>query len=79
MIEFGVLYNPKCEMVEDEKGLVFGKLYNPRMTLIEELFNAMRCEMAVMAEYGDDENALRKELETADSDILDAYADMYLD
>ena len=49
------------------------------MTLIERLFNAMRCEIAVMAEYGDDEDALREELENADSEILDAYADMYLD
>ena len=49
------------------------------MTLIDRLFNAMRSEIGVMAEYGDNEDALREELENADSDILDTYADMYLD
>lgn len=47
--------------------------------MIEKLFNAMRCEMAVMAEYGDDENALREELENADDEILAEYKAMYLD
>ena len=45
---------------------------------IEKLFNAMRCQLEVMAEYGDDENALKMELATCGDEILREYESIYL-
>lgn len=46
--------------------------------LINALFNTMRNDLGVMAEYGDNEDALLEELRTATPDILDCYADTFL-
>lgn len=43
------------------------------------LFEIMSCEIGVMAEYGDDEKALREEIESADFDILQYYKELYID
>ena len=46
--------------------------------LINDLFNAMRNDIGVMAEHGDDESSLLHELQTATPDILECYADTFL-
>ena len=48
------------------------------MPEIKALFNAMRCQIEVMAEHGDNEESLWQELTTADDDIIEAYREMYL-
>jgi hypothetical protein len=45
---------------------------------IEKLFNAMRSDIGVMAEYGDNEDRLREELSTCGEDILREYERRYL-
>ncbi len=50
-----------------------------REKLIEDLFEEMSCQIGVMAEYGDDEEALREELETSDDEILLDYKKVFLD
>ena len=47
--------------------------------LRKALFNAMRNEIAVMAEHGDNEDSLMYELMTADDEILQAYKEEFLD
>lgn len=44
----------------------------------ERLFEAMRRDFETMAAYGDDENKLKQEIETADAEILAAYKDTFL-
>ena len=46
--------------------------------VIDELYEAMRCDFGVMAEFGDDEDLLRQELEMADEEILAEYVKMFL-
>lgn len=46
--------------------------------LIDRLFHAMRCDLCVMAEYGDNENDLMEELKTADPDIIREYVNTWL-
>lgn len=46
--------------------------------LINTLFNTMRNDLGVMAEHGDNEDALLDELRTATPDILACYADTFL-
>ena len=46
--------------------------------LIKRLFEAMRCDLGVMAEHNDSENALLQELQTSDFDILAVYAETFL-
>ena len=43
-----------------------------------ELFEVMRNDMEVMAEFGDDEDKLSEELWTVDTQTLMEYADTYL-
>lgn len=45
---------------------------------IEKLFNAMRSDIGVMAEYGDNENRLKEELSTCGEKILREYESRYL-
>ena len=44
----------------------------------EHLFEAMRNDLGVMAEWGDDEEGLLKELETCDEEIIKEYKKIYL-
>lgn len=37
------------------------------------LFQRMSCDIGVMSEWADDENALREEIETADDEIILTY------
>ena len=46
--------------------------------MIERLFEAMRTQLEVMAEHGDNEAELLQELEEATPEILDEYASIYL-
>lgn len=46
--------------------------------LIHSLFEVMRQDMEIMAEFGDDEDALSEELWNADAATLRDYRDMYL-
>ena len=46
--------------------------------LIARLFDAMRCDLGVMAEYGDNENELLHELKTATPEILATYKEIFL-
>lgn len=50
-----------------------------RDNLIKRLFEAMRCEIGVIAEHGDNEASILQELETATPDILEACTELYLD
>ena len=45
----------------------------------EKLFYAMRSDMETMSEYGDNEHALFAEIMTADDEIIEAYAEAFLD
>ena len=45
---------------------------------IDRLFNAMRSEIGVMAEYGDNEDQLKEELSTCGEEILREYERRYL-
>ena len=45
----------------------------------KRLFEAMRNDLNTMAEYGDDEDALKQEIDTADADILEEYAKTFLE
>lgn len=45
---------------------------------IQELFDAMRSDMGVMAEHNDNEQSLLDELLTCDDDILEMYRDTFL-
>ena len=47
--------------------------------LRQRLFEAMRNDIGVMAEHNDSEASLLAELNSADQDILEAYADTFLD
>ena len=47
--------------------------------LRKRLFEAMRNDIGVMAEHNDSEASLLAELNNADADILEAYADTFLD
>ena len=47
--------------------------------LRKRLFEAMRNDIGVMAEHNDSEASLMAELNSADQDILDAYADTFLE
>ena len=47
-------------------------------TLRIALFNAMSCQIEVMAEWGDDEDGLREEIMTADDEIMEEYRQLYL-
>ena len=44
----------------------------------ERLFEAMRNDLGVMAEWGDNEEGLRNELETCDDEIIKEYKKIYL-
>ena len=44
-----------------------------------KLFNIMRCEIGVMADYGDDVSALWLEIATIDETILQEYEQIYLE
>lgn len=46
--------------------------------MIKRLFEAMRTQLEVMAEHGDNEAELLQELEEAPPEILDEYANIYL-
>lgn len=46
--------------------------------VIERLFKAMKNDFGVMAEWGDDEEGLRMELETCDDETLKHYENIYL-
>lgn len=43
-----------------------------------DLFQAMRADFETMAYYGDNEGELMAELEAADAETLEAYADTFL-
>ena len=43
-----------------------------------ELFDAMRNDIGVMSEYGDDETGLLYELLTADNDIINEYKETFI-
>ena len=47
--------------------------------LINDLFNAMKNDLGVMAEHNDSEKSLLQELRTASPDILECYADTFLE
>lgn len=47
-------------------------------TLREKVFNAMRNDMGVMADYGDNEDALYREVYGCNLQILKVYADTFL-
>lgn len=49
-----------------------------RQETIKALFEEMRNDIETMATFGDNENELLKELQTADSDILRTYCDIFL-
>jgi len=46
--------------------------------LIHALFEVMRQDMEIMAEFGDDEEALLEELWNSDAVTLRDYRDMYM-
>ena len=46
--------------------------------LIMMLFVAMSHDMGVMAEWGDDDDALLEELQTCGPEILQEYAEIFL-
>lgn len=46
--------------------------------LLNALYNAMRADIGVMSEYGDDETALYNELATAPDDIINEYKTTFL-
>lgn len=43
----------------------------------QRLFDKMRCDIGVMAEWGDDEVALLREVMTCDEDVLAAYCELW--
>lgn len=43
----------------------------------QKLFERMRCDLGVMAEWSDDEEALRNEVMNCDEDILRAYCEIW--
>lgn len=43
----------------------------------QRLFERMRCDMGVMAEWGDDEAALLAEVMTCDEEVLQAYLELW--
>ena len=47
--------------------------------LRKRLFEVMRNDLGVMAEHNDSEASLLAELNNADQDILEAYADTFLE
>ena len=47
--------------------------------LIKKLFDVMRNQIEVMAEHGDSEKSLMRELCRADADILNEYKAIFLD
>jgi hypothetical protein len=47
--------------------------------LRQRLFEVMRNDIGVMAEHNDSEASLLAELNNADQDILEAYADTFLE
>lgn len=49
-----------------------------RKELNEKLFDVMSSQIEVMADWGDDEESLREEIETADDDIFEYYLEFYL-
>lgn len=49
-----------------------------RQETIKALFEEMRNDIETMATFGDNESELLKELQTADSDILRTYCDIFL-
>lgn len=48
-----------------------------RTILVAQLFSEMICHIDVMAEYGDDEQALLEELRESDDSILEYYKYFY--
>ena len=42
------------------------------------LFEAMRNDIGVMSEHGDNEQSLLNEIMTADNDIIQAYKEIFL-
>ena len=50
-----------------------------RKKLNEKLFDVMSHQIGVMAEWGDDEEGLREEIETADDEILRCYIEEFLE
>lgn len=63
------------EVIKDhEQKMKTDALYNLRY----RLWVAMKNDLCVMAEYGDDTTKLHKELLTATPDILQAYKEIYL-
>lgn len=50
-----------------------------RTVLVARLFAEMSCQLCVMAEWGDDDDALLEELRNSDDDILEYYKDFYLE
>lgn len=53
--------------------------YEEKRKLITDLFNAMSTDLCIMAEWGDDDEALLNELETCGTKILMSYAEIFLD
>lgn len=45
---------------------------------IQELFDAMRSDMGVMAEHNDNEQSLLDELLTCDNEIFETYKNTFL-
>lgn len=43
----------------------------------QQVYERMRCDLGVMAEWGDDEVALLNEVMTCDEDILRAYCEIW--
>ena len=46
--------------------------------LKKQLFAVMSSDLSVMAEHGDSPESLKRELETADAEILEIYAETFL-
>lgn len=43
----------------------------------QKVYERMRCDLGVMAEWGDDESALLNEVMTCDEEILKVYCDTW--
>lgn len=50
-----------------------------RKELNEKLFDAMSSQIGVMAEWEDDEEGLRQEIEEADDETFEYYIGFYLE
>lgn len=48
-----------------------------RCEVRQQLYERMRSDLCVMAEWGDDESALLAEVMTCDEDVLRAYCEIW--